>query len=987
MRRILLILALLAALGVAAKNDNFILRAYVTRGDTTDWVGLDSVAINISAVNDTAKIPFKLISGNTKEQFTEKNGEIRAFVTAKPGKFMLTLDREGYEPLVKEFERKYVDQTAVWIGTLRMERQRHRELNEVEVVATAIKMVMNGDTVVYNADAFNLAEGSMLESLVKQLPNASINSAGEITVNGRKINSLLINGKDFFNGDMDVAMKNLPSYTVQNIKVYDKAGENDYLTQESQKLDRDENSENLVMDVVLKKEYALGTMASIEGGYGTSKRYMGKAFVMGFTKDFRLTVFGNCNNLMDFQTGSASDGWDRWSGYGRRGGDGHVETAGLDYLYEPDKGKFKANGNATVRIETFDDLNDSRSTLFYPSGNLYRNSANVNNSKGVSVKTDHSFNYKGEVVYLYARPGFSWDRNKDTSVSRSATFNGFPEESTRNEALDSVFARMKSQRYNDILLTRLRTASRSERDNLTAKLNIGADMRFPSVAGRFNVWSAGNYNRVNYKQSSVYSQAFGGANTNSAEPVNNLKYSTNGPETGKFSGGASYSREWSDVDEKRRKSFNLNIGSSYHYTYTSKDYELFTEPLDSIDAISLLPSMALPANAFADPESTYNSVTNDHNIESTLVAYYSYESTAMVDSGFNPRFNINFRLTHKYRSNHLDYNPLGADHESVLLRTNSFSPTFSIGFGSSNKLYNTGAYLSYYTNTDQPSPDLFLRNRVSSNPLIVYAYNGHNLKNSLNHRVYLNVYRHGRAQRGDLYAYLSASFDQNQIGSASFYNPQTGVTTYMPMNINGNRNFNGYVSYYYEFGRDRQLSLGGSVNGGLVHSVDFVTTSTEFPEKSIVDTQSYGITFGSAYKFKNGSVVRLDFNPNWRISNGDREDFNTIRAGDYTAALDATVELPWKMQLMSNFRVHWSRGYDLEEMNRAQCLWNAQLTKSILKGNLSFTLKGYDLLGQLRDYSLRVNAQGRYENWSNQLGRYVMLSVTYRFNKNPKKKD
>ena len=310
MRRIIAMLLLAAAFSAAAKDDNFVLRAYVTRADTSDWVALDSVAVMISAVDDTVTVPFKLVAGNREAQLTDGDGEIRALVTGKPGKYMLTLDREGYEPYVKEFERKYRDQTTVWVGNLAMKRERIRQLNEVEVTATAIKMVMNGDTVVYNADAFNLAEGSMLESLVRQLPNAQINTAGEITVNGRKINSLLINGKDFFAGDMEVAMKNLPSYTVKNIKVYDKAGDDDYLTQASQKLDRKEDQENLVMDVVLKKEYSIGMMASVEGGYGTDNRYMGRVFGMGFTETARISVFGNFNNLNDMS--SPSERGDYW---------------------------------------------------------------------------------------------------------------------------------------------------------------------------------------------------------------------------------------------------------------------------------------------------------------------------------------------------------------------------------------------------------------------------------------------------------------------------------------------------------------------------------------------------------------------------------------------------------------------------------------------------------------------------------------------------
>ena len=74
-------------------------------------------------------------------------------------------------------------------------------LNEVVVKSTKIKMIMKGDTIVYNADAFNLPEGSMLDALIRQLPGATLNSNGEIFINGRKLDYLTLNGKDFFKGN------------------------------------------------------------------------------------------------------------------------------------------------------------------------------------------------------------------------------------------------------------------------------------------------------------------------------------------------------------------------------------------------------------------------------------------------------------------------------------------------------------------------------------------------------------------------------------------------------------------------------------------------------------------------------------------------------------------------------------------------------------------------------------------------------------------
>lgn len=96
------------------------------------WTGLDSVAINISFPNDTTPVNYKFLSGNREEKMTDAGGELRALINGRPGKYMLTLDREGFEPVVKEFERKYRDQNVVWIGTLTMQPIRKKLLMKLK---------------------------------------------------------------------------------------------------------------------------------------------------------------------------------------------------------------------------------------------------------------------------------------------------------------------------------------------------------------------------------------------------------------------------------------------------------------------------------------------------------------------------------------------------------------------------------------------------------------------------------------------------------------------------------------------------------------------------------------------------------------------------------------------------------------------------------------------------------------------------------------
>lgn len=130
----------------------------------------------------------------------------------------------GYEPNLLIWD--YRDEKSVKLknlGYIEMV-EKPLELDEVTVKASKVKMVYRGDTIVYNADAFRLSDGSMLDALIEQLPGVEL-KGNQILVNGRYVESLLVNGKDFFRGDPSVALQNLPAYMVNKVKVYEKEHE------------------------------------------------------------------------------------------------------------------------------------------------------------------------------------------------------------------------------------------------------------------------------------------------------------------------------------------------------------------------------------------------------------------------------------------------------------------------------------------------------------------------------------------------------------------------------------------------------------------------------------------------------------------------------------------------------------------------------------------------------------------------------------------
>ncbi|MDE7118341.1 MAG: hypothetical protein K2O61_06840, partial [Bacteroidaceae bacterium] len=217
-----------------------------------------------------------------------------------------------YQTLYSTHSLKSVRKNAFFdLPTLFVKRKNsftEQALGEVMVTATKVKMFYRGDTLVYNADAFNVSDGSMLDALIKQMPGTELTKQGEIFVNGKKIDNLLLNGKDFFRGNNKLMLENLPYYTVKDIKVYDRT------TEKAMALHDDKAKKDFVMDVNLKKEYSKGYMANVEVGAGTEDAYLNRLFGLRFTDVSRFAIVGGMNNLnmTDYAfNGFASDDGER----------------------------------------------------------------------------------------------------------------------------------------------------------------------------------------------------------------------------------------------------------------------------------------------------------------------------------------------------------------------------------------------------------------------------------------------------------------------------------------------------------------------------------------------------------------------------------------------------------------------------------------------------------------------------------------------------
>ncbi|MBQ5377098.1 MAG: carboxypeptidase-like regulatory domain-containing protein, partial [Prevotella sp.] len=149
------------------------------------------------------------------------------FNSVKKGNYLLKVSYLGYQELYQSLTK--ASGVPLSLGDIALEPDAI-QIDEAVVTANVPKMVIKDDTVVYNADAFRVPEGSVIEALVEALPGAKIDDNGGITINGKTVKKFKMDGRDYMTGNNDAVMKNLPSYVIDKVKAYDEKSDLSRLT-------------------------------------------------------------------------------------------------------------------------------------------------------------------------------------------------------------------------------------------------------------------------------------------------------------------------------------------------------------------------------------------------------------------------------------------------------------------------------------------------------------------------------------------------------------------------------------------------------------------------------------------------------------------------------------------------------------------------------------------------------------------------------------
>lgn len=881
----------------------------------------------------------------------------------------------GYNAISYDFripKRDKGRKVVRWNLSIPLQKEkRDIELGAAIVRASRIKMVVKGDTVVYDADAFQMAEGSLLDDLIKTLPGFRIDDNGIITHNGNFVSELLVNGRHFFQGDPSVALKNLPSYIVNKVHVYHKAPDEAYLQK------RDSLSylnDPLVVDILLKREYAQGWITNLTVGAGNSlyklpslkdtednsNRYLLKAFGLQYTNQSNLFIFTNLNNINDDSDAGRSGNWSQI-----RLENGCLETKkfGANYSLNFLNPRFKSMEKiySSLQITYKNNHQESRqaSVSFLPSGNTFGRMLSELDNHHFSLNWQNRYRIPFDKALLKLYYSLYLTRKRENDITRNFTFpeKGVPDWSNLND----LYLSKIGSAYKIIWASELkrRHSSKGQNHNIAVSMDwcepwfgnnvcLSFDANFER--NRTKMWGWNKYYHGNLSSEDIRHEY-------ETRPYDSYNYN------------ASIGYDFTLYATNSYKQFHFDVEYAYIQSYSSDNRSLYRldrlggEWLDPT-SFTTLPSMRETLEKSLDRGNSFNSGLMHKRHETTLEITNEGTNIKLgLEWSFNQERIVDIRDTKQNCQRH------------YML----FSPSLYIPIGDLEFNYNARM---------QAPPVSYLINSIDdSDPFHIYK-SGATLHNTLTHSTSLSMKREWGELKHSMGMSMMWNVITNAVSMSRLYNEQTGVSTYTPTNLSGNWGLRTTMNYSQYLDNSQRWFFDNNLTTSYHHSVDYVTYAVG-NKQGYQSVDNFNIQNKQKWSFSDkGWNISARLEADWRILRSRHTQNVRMSHIDYCYGVSlATPPIFNTVSLKTDFTVYSRRGYQSSSMNTNDIVWN--LSASVPFGkrkDFIFKFETMDLLKELSRVRHTVSSQGTTETWYNTIPAYGLASLTYRLNIQPKKR-
>jgi hypothetical protein len=881
--------------------------------DPTTKLPIESATVYLTSVKDSSVVDYTI---------TNKMGNFAIKVKKSDKALNLKVSFISYQDFVENVTGLTADKD---FGTIEL-KEASNLLNEVVVKSEIPPIRIKKDTLEFNASSFKVGADANVEALLKQLPGVEITPEGKITVNGKEVNNILVNGKPFFGKDGKIATQNLPAEIIEKVQVVDTKTKSEEISGDAS------GTENKTINLTIQEDKNKGFFGKIMGGLGSDKRYESSMLVNYFKGERKISALASSNNInsigfsMDeifdnmgggrnssvYYNDDGSFGINNMSFGGNRG----ITRSNMIGINYQDKWLKKVDQSGSYYFTNAETENANRTDRinFLPTGNTLTksNSITKNGSDGHNISLDFEIALDSTAT-IYINPRFQ-------------TSKGFGKSSRNQITTDENLNELNSSNNDDY----------NENDNSNFGLDASFSKQFKKKKRGLSVNLEAELQKrdeyINTKSATLFADAT--------------------PD---------------DIRNQNRFENNKNDFMKLEVRYG--------EPLTDSLRLSLTSELTLRKIGNDLNTFDFNTGTNSYDdfndvqsneVNSKTTTYFPSTGLILDKSKTNGRINfgpefINFDANSNYLGVRTNRNKT-----YVFPRVKGY---ISHRIGKSKSIY------SFYDfGVELPQANQVLPVENLSNPLSTFIGND-DLKPTLRHNLYFSFNDYDYQSRSGYYLYSGINLSKDAVVSSTVYdNNFKATTTYQNVDVTHNSylGVNWNKSYKKE---KRTLRFGAGVsfnydyNKGLTNAVLFESKGLNInPRFNLTWSIDEMITVAPSYRY---TFSKTDFK-NYVIDKAD----NFI----HNAKLEITSYMPKHFVLGSDFGYTYNSNI-ADGFKKDFYLWNVSLGYNFFKDQLLAKVKVYDLLNQNLNSTRTITPTAIVDAENTVLRRYVMFSLTYKLEK------
>ncbi len=930
--------------------------------------GIYSVKVKLTDAKSSAPVAFATVSVTVKGEkaplkyvLSDADGNA-SIVKLKKGTYVLKAELMGY----KTVQRDITVEKNIDLGEIKMAEDAE-VLDAARVTDVGNPIVVKKDTIEYTASSFKTSDNDMLEELLKKLPGVEVEADGTITANGETIKKITIDGKTFFLDDPQLASKNIPAKLVDKVKVVEKKSD------QAQFTGIDDGEEETVIDLSFKPGMKQGWFGNIMGGGGhdvpgggsdmNDWRYQGAAMVGRFTDKSQISLILNGNNTnnrgFNDMSGSMMQGMRGGGGMGRgQGGWGRgngITTSwmgGLNGAFTLLDGDMDLGANYLHNGTITDVIEESSKITYLDDGSRLINDQNGTNhtmtlGHRFGVRLEHKFSENTSIIF---EPQVNFGTGSYNEYSEFQTDTEIGDvRTTTNKGKTNNIGQNSNWSTSGFLLFRQRLGKPGR--------TISANIRYSFSGNNLDGFNRSLTEVTGEENPEIVNQSFDQSTSSSS-----------------LSGRVVYTEPLTKY---------LFLEANYHYGWSENTSDKKTYRSGS-DAISDgLP--VFDATGSLLDENYSNQIFNRALTQRAGVnlSWQKDKLRAQLGASINPTD------TYNKTTGHRDYDTLTINWSPQAMLNYEFTDNSNIRF-------------FYFGRSAQPSTSQLLPVPDNSNPLNI-ALGNPNLNPYFTHNIRGMYGYTNKKTFTSVHARFGGSIVEDGITNAQWYDNK-GVQYSIPVNGPGTGSADMRVMVNSPFGKTG-LSLFSMTFARYNQSTSYIgknsfDTSKYYDEENArFDYDAFAEDFpdlGDSPLFVTNRIQTLSFTQRLRLTY--RNDFVEVTAGGRTRMskswytmknaqvkptwnnqVDASMNwtIPGGINLIADVDYNWYNGYTTPQED--EVILNAEITKLLFKDRMTLAVKAYDILGQSKNLSVTDASNYHQEVRNNTLGRYIIVSLTYRF--------